>query len=241
MNNNICIISKRPRAVWLDFFAEFTHYKVFFLIHNAIGFEVEEIEGKYPMFHFIHVDDDIRIHSHFCDDCSPYEVAWHKALYYFSMENLNFDNTWFLEDDVFFHNENTLRMIDDKYSDSDYLSSTVSQYDGSDANVWHWYQNHETQLYNSMVYVVRMSRTLLQKIDEYAQTNNTLFYIEAMLPTIAHKNNLICNSPDELTHIYHHDTMDLNLVRPEMVYHPIRCADLYPIIRRYITDVFFKR
>ena len=34
--------------------------------------------------------------------------------------------------------------------------------------------------------------------------------------------------------------MDLNLVRPpKMLYHPIRYADLCPIIWIYITDIFF--
>lgn len=244
MKNNICVICLRPRKVWLDFFAAFTHYKVYFIIDdNAIGYAAE-YGDEYPTLNFIQVKDDKHIHSHFRDIDFPNEIltGWHKALYYFANENLDFDNTWFIEDDVFFHDENTLRMIDDKYSDSDYLSNSVTEYDGS-SDVWHWYKismKYEHPWYNAMVCAARLSRTLLQKINEYAQTHQTLFFIEAMFPTVARKNDLICNSPVEMTHIYYRDHIDLNSIRPDMLYHPMKCVDLYPDMRRFINDKFFQ-
>ena len=49
--------------------------------------------------------------------------AWDKALYYFGVENKNYEFIWFLEDDVFFHEENTLIQIDNQYSREDLLSN----------------------------------------------------------------------------------------------------------------------
>jgi hypothetical protein len=91
-----------------------------------------------------------------------------------------------------------------------------------------------------MVCAARLSRTLLQKINEYAQTNQTLFFIEAMFPTVAHKNALVCNSPVEMAHIYYRDDIDLNSIRPDMLYHPMKRVDLYPSMRRFIHDTFFQ-
>lgn len=244
MKNNICLILSRPRKIWLDFFSKFTHYKVYFIIDdNSVDYACE-YGVEYPMLNFIQVNDDKRIHAHFHDIDFPNDIlmGWHKALYYFSNENLDFNNTWFIEDDVFFYNENTLKMIDDKYANSDYLSNTVTEFDGS-ADVWDWSKismKYELPWYNSMVYATRLSRTLLQKINEYAQTNQTLFFIEAMLPTVAHKNGLVCNTPVEMTNIYYRDHIDLNSIEPGMLYHPMKCVDLYPSMRRFINDTFFQ-
>ena len=244
MKNNICLICLRPRKVWLDFFAAFTHYKVYFIIDDN-SFDYAAVHGdEYPTLNFIQVRDDKHIHANFRDIDFTNEIlmGWHKALYYFSNENLDFDNTWFIEDDVFFYNENTLLMIDDKYAETDCLSNDVTEFDGS-AGVWHWYKismKYELPWYNTMVCAVRLSRTLLQKINEYAQTHQTLFFIEAMFPTVAHKNGLICNSPGEMTHIYYRDHIELNSIKPDMLYHPMKCVDLYPSMRQFITDTFFR-
>ena len=240
--NNICLICLRPRKVWLDFFAKFTHYAVFFMIDdNSVDYAALYAE-EYPTLNFVQVRDDKHIKAHFIDVDFPYEIltGWHKALYHFSNENLNFDNTWFIEDDVFFYDENTLKMIDFKYENADYLSNAVTTYDGSEP-CWHWYKitmKYELPWYNAMVCAVRLSRTALCKINEYAQNNQTLFFIEAMFPTVAHKNNLACDFPRELENIYYRDDIDLNTIRPDMLYHPMKFVDLYEGMRRFIADTF---
>lgn len=244
MTNSICVICLRPRKIWLDFFATFTHYTVYFIIDDNTTCYADEYCDEYPTLNFIQVRDDKHIHANFRDIDFPNEIltGWHKALYYFANENLDFDNTWFIEDDVFFYNENTLRMIDETHADADCLSNSVTEHDGS-ADVWHWYKismKYELPWYNAMVCAARLSRTLLQKINEYAQTNQTLFFIEAMFPTVARKNGLICNSPVEMAQIYYRDDIDLNSIRPDMLYHPMKRVDLYPSMRQFIKDTFFQ-
>ena len=50
--------------------------------------------------------------------------GWDKALYYFGTKNI-FDYIWFIEDDVYFYNENTLQQLDNQYKD-DLLSNQYS-------------------------------------------------------------------------------------------------------------------
>ena len=39
-------------------------------------------------------------------------IAWDKALYYFTIENRNYDNIWFCEDDVYIHSIDIISKLD---------------------------------------------------------------------------------------------------------------------------------
>ena len=134
-------------------------------------------------------------------------------------------------------------MIDYNYADSDYLSNLVTEYDGASADSWRWINttvNYELPWYSANVSAARLSRTLLQKINEYVQTQKTIFAIDAMLPTIARKNGLRCDFPKEMAYICERDNIDLNMIRYDMMYSPMKYIDSFPSMRQFITDVFFK-
>jgi hypothetical protein len=79
-----------------------------------------------------------------------------------------------------------------------------------------------------------------REINEYVQKHGTLFVINVMLPTIAHKNGLVCNFPKEMVNIRERDAIDLNMIRHDMLYHPMKYNELYPGMRQFINDKFFK-
>lgn len=236
MQNNICLICLRPRKVWLDFFAGFKDYSVFFMIDdNSVNY-ADLYKNEYPSLKFIQVYNKS---PNFIDKDFPNEIltGWHKALYYFSNENLDYYNTWFMEDDVFFYDENTLKNIDIKYPNSDCLTNTATAYDAREP-AWHWYKitmNYDLPWYNAMVCATRLSRTMLSKIKEYADTHGTLFFIEAMFPTLTIKNNLIHDSPSELENIYYRDEIDLTSLSPYKLYHPMKNLDIYNELREQIS------
>lgn len=244
MKNSICLICLIPRKVWLDFLSSITHYSVFIAVDDNYYDYIEKFKCDYTKLTFIQIKDDRHIRANFRDVEHPYTSLsnWHKALYYFSVENLEHDNVWFIEDDVFFYNENTIRMIDYQYADSDYLSNVVTEYDSvTESELWlNTTVQYDLPWYCANVSAVRLSRTLLQNICEYAQKNETLFVIDAMLPTIAHKNGLRCDCPKEMVNIRERDTIDLNTIRHDMLYHPMKYNEIYPSMRQFITDVFFK-
>ena len=236
MNTNICLICLRPRKVWLDFFAGFKDYAVFFIIDDNSVDYVDLYKTDYPSLRFIQVHNKS---ANFIDKDFPNEIltGWHKALYYFSTENLDYYNTWFMEDDVFFHDENTIKNIDIKYPNSDCLTNATTLYDASEP-AWHWYKitmKYDLPWYNAMVCATRLSKNMLSKIKEYAETYGTLFFIEAMFPTLAIKNNLVYDTPSELENIYYRDEIDLTSVRTDKLYHPMKNLDIYDELREQIS------
>jgi hypothetical protein len=94
--------------------------------------------------------------------------------------------------------------------------------------------NTEPPHYNAMVCIVRMSKRLLSKIAEYAQTYKTLFFIEALFPTLAMQNKFICNSPSEFNNIhYRYDFKHYDITKNEL-YHPIKNKDSHSLLRTYM-------
>jgi hypothetical protein len=72
--------------------------------------------------------------------------GWDKAIYYFSMINTEYKNIWFLEDDVFLYDENTLINIDKKYIDGDLLSFSIHENKNGNKDWWHWKYSNITTL-----------------------------------------------------------------------------------------------
>ena len=132
---------------------------------------------------------------------------------------------WFLEDDIFFYNEETLLNIDDKYKDDDMLSSIYNEYSIGDKNTWLWRRfeiKYEKPLYHGMMCVVRFSKNIITNIDNYALNNNTLTFLEALFPTVAIKNKLKYNQPDELKHIYWRHNFKKEEINSVNLYHPVK-------------------
>ena len=120
--------------------------------------------------------------------CIEKEItAWDKSLYYFSSINTEYEKVWFFEDDVFFHDEESLLNIDSKYDNSDLLSNSYYENLNGHKNDWHWDRidiRFEPPYYCAMVCCVRISSNLLSKIRNYANEHHTLFFLEALFSTI---------------------------------------------------------
>ena len=119
--NKIALICLKPEEPYLEFLNNFTNYEVYIIIDdNSVNYTLL-YSAKHTNLRFIQIPDEI---------CSQYGFTnvnnfgvlkhisgWDKALYYLS---LNFKNTdsntkiWFIEDDVFFYDEETLLRIDAK-------------------------------------------------------------------------------------------------------------------------------
>ena len=72
---------------------------------------------------------------------------------------------------------------------------------------------------------------LLQKIKIYATDHNTLFFLEALFPTITMKYNLIYDTPNELSTIeYRYNFMPHELNKTNL-FHPIKDMDKHFIYK----------
>lgn len=223
----ICLVSFRPNKIYSVFFEKFINYDIYVIIDDN-DYNENHFKNNYPNINFIKIKND---------DCSSNgfrnlsyitlrkEVTgWEKALYYFSHIKQNYKYIWFMEDDVYFYNENTLLNIDNKYKNIDLLCN--SSFEEAKLNEWLWNMikiNYSPPYYCGMMCIVRFSNKMIQSIKEYAAKNNTLFFLEACYPTIAIKNKLsYIKNPQEFLSVTHRDNHNIDLLNKHNLYHPIK-------------------
>lgn len=235
--NSICLICYRPNNIWCDFLNTFRYYQVYIIIDDN-DFDINIFKLKYDYINFIKIENkkcnefNFKNTNYFLRK----EISgWDKAIYYFCNENYNYDNVWFMEDDVFFYNEITLINLDKKYDNYDYLAKkwTINK-DGA-KNYWHWNNidlKFKPPFYNSLQCITRMSKKMLFSIKKYVKYNKTLTFLEELFPTIAIKNNLTYFNPVELneTIIYRHEWKIENINKND-IYHPIKNIEQHSLFR----------
>jgi hypothetical protein len=221
--NYICLITFRPTKIWCKFLNTFTRYKIIIIVDDT-SFDLSNF--SYDNITFVQIDDDIcKRNGYINTNFLIKQISgWDKALYYFGKKKFNY--VWFLEDDVFFNNDQTLNDIDAKYCDLDLLTAN---YDinklGKKNKSWHWPLidiKFNPPYYNAMCCGVRMSKNMLLKIKEYANKHKTLFFLEALFPTLCKKHNLKYDTPDELKDIVFRKDYYDNDINKTHLFHPVK-------------------
>jgi hypothetical protein len=240
----LCIITVRPSILWIEFLST-SQYDVFFMIDQTDIDYSEMYREKYPSIHFMQIGNEECLffgykHSSYMPNSSLVFneiIAWDKALYYFSHIRTEYDHVWFLEDDVFIYDENTLLNIDKKY-DSDLLCRDKNPEPREKEWQWFWPAikiNFPPPYFHSPICAVRMSKTLLSFIKEYVLSNQTLFFIEAMFPTIAHRHNLLHDTPAEFQKlVWRYDWNPKDLMKTDLV-HPLKKIENHVVFRDIIS------
>ena len=117
--NIICLITFTPKEIWCDFLNSFKNYYIFIIVDDN-NFNLSNFINNYKNITFIQVEEtkcklNGFINTNFM--INKLISGWDKALYYFGIEYQynNYKFIWFMEDDVFFYNENTIIQIDKQY------------------------------------------------------------------------------------------------------------------------------
>ena len=255
--NAVCLVTFRPNKIWCDFLNLFK-YKIFIVIDDN-DFDLSDFTN-YHNITFVKVDDEkCKLNGYLDTSFTLNKLisGWDKALYYFGVEEKNFEFIWYLEDDVFFYNEDTLMKIDIQYINEDLLSNTVEISDG-DKNTWHWWRvniDYSPPYFNGMMCCVRFSKKMMECINNYASKNNTLCFIETLFPTLAINNDLIYSNPDEFNKIYfkcgvkgelintNHTHFDFNdeIINPNSLYHPVKNLNDHISFRNTYRDILIDK
>ena len=127
MNNNhknaLCILTRYYNQYWIDFLNQFENHDVYLVIDD----NNTKYEASYGNVRIIQVDDEVCMQNNYYKSSSWSNlkdiVAWDRALYYFNRINRDYENVWFLEDDVFIMSEKVINEIDKEYPNSDLLCS----------------------------------------------------------------------------------------------------------------------
>jgi hypothetical protein len=239
--NAICLITYKPNMIWCDFLNNFKTYKIFIIVDDN-NFDLSYFINNYKNITFLKIlEDKCKITGYI--DCNFYLKklisGWDKALYYFGVENIAYNFIWFLEDDVFFYNEETLLEIDKRYFDDDLLSKEYGENIDGEQNTWLWKRikiNYSPPYYSGMMCVVRFSNKMMTCINEYANENKTLFFLEALFPTIAIKNCLKYNTPIEFNNIYYRHSFKKEDINKKYLYHPLKNINKHSILRKELVQ-----
>ena len=240
----IALICFKPNDIYLDFLNKFSNYEVYIIIDdNSVNYSALYFT-KYNNLKFIQMPGKICINYGFTNvnqiGVKKRVSGWDKALCYFAFNtnantnaNTNVDTNvnekvWFIEDDVFFHSEDTMLKIDAKYPDCDLLANSDFK-PATNMNEWLWpiiQIKLEGPYYCGMMCAIRLSQNVLDRIRDYATLNKELFFLEALFPTLSKALNCCC--PDELKtvvfrHDYTYEKVSLNKYKGiDNIYHPVK-------------------
>jgi hypothetical protein len=226
--NAICLITLRPNKIYCDFLNSFVKYKIFVIVDDNTC-DLSNIRRHYANIVFIQIEEEKCRTSGYIDTNFTLKKlisGWDKALYYFGIENKTYDFVWFIEDDVFFYNENTIVQIDNKYIDDDLLSNAYVENSNGNKNSWLWHRINIKYLppyYQGMMCAIRVSTKMMNCITHYAKHIKTLFFLEALFPTIALKNKLKYSTPPEFNTIHYRYLFVKQNINTSNLYHPVKC------------------
>ena len=234
IKNKLALICFRPNDIYLEFLNKFSNYEVYIIIDdNSVNYTALYF-SKYTNLTFIQMPDKLCKQYGFTNvnkiGVKKLISGWDKALCYFALNFKNSNsNVWFIEDDVFFHNEETLLKIDTKYPYFDLLANSDFK-QATNKNDWLWPRIQiafEGPYYCGMVCATRLSPNVLEEIRLYAAINKELFFLEALLPTLSNtKTNTKvkkCCCPDELkTVVFRHNYNYEEVTNKNNIYHPVK-------------------
>ena len=236
IKNKLALICFKPNDIYLEFLNKFSNYEVYIIIDdNSVNYTAL-YSTKYSNLTFIQIPDKVCKQYGFTNvnkiGVKKLMSGWDKALCYFALNFSNSNsgsNVWFIEDDVFFHNEETLLKIDTKYPDYDLLANSDFK-QATNKNDWLWPRIQiafEGPYYCGMVCATRLSPNVLEEIRLYAAINKELFFLEALLPTLSNtKTNTKvkkCCCPDELkTVVFRHNYNYEEVTNKANIYHPVK-------------------
>lgn len=229
----ICFLTIRPNKQFRSFCEKlnFDKYKIFICVDDN-SYTIKS-NNNYEIIQINNTECENAGFKNTVTYCKFKACSRDKALYYFTVKNNIFDYVWFIEEDVLIPNVNTIRNIDEKYSDEDLL---IKSHFVSDEK-WPHHKRvlneiNTSEYYYSMVCAIRVSSKLLEIIKKYADTYKTLYFCEVIFNTLADLNKLKIKCIEELDTIhYRYQWNEYNLNSINNLYHPIKSIERQHQIR----------
>lgn len=239
MKNALCLITYKPneKLEYLNFLNIFQMFDIYVIIDDNSN-NYEYLNEMFKNIKFIQMDNNVCFNSGFINisyiTLNKNVTGWDKAIYYFARNKLEYDNIWFFEDDVYFHSENTILDIDNKYKEEDILCN--SSYDEGKLNEWLWNRidiKLNPPYFCGMMCALRLSKKYLDCVNHYVNKHKTMFFLEAFFPTIAkHYNLIITKNPIEFLTITYQNTPNERNINTNYLYHPVKDIRLHINYRR---------
>lgn len=234
MRNIICLLTYQPSIVWLDFLSTFKKYDIVIIVDDIL-FDLSILKEKYSSLRFFQINDDICEKAGYKNSSTAMghkkSIAWDKAFYYFINQypKDKIKQIWFMEDDVYFYDENILINLDKKYLSADLLCKKYKKYN-QPKRKWQWDKidiKFSAPLYESMICVCRLSLKMLNKVQNYVNKYNTLTFIEALFPTLCFKNKLNFKTDEKFNSIIWRKKYTKEKIDKISLFHPVKECNLH--------------
>jgi inorganic pyrophosphatase len=254
--NILCLLTKQLTDEWMSFLLDEMNnianndanpnfeYSIYIVVdNNTIDYQTEYYREKLKKKP-IHI---IQLHENVCSQANYYKssswtnlkdvIAWDKALFYFNRINTQYDSIWFMEEDVFLSSLQLIRQIDNRYKTEDLLTSfhEINQ-TGNVKEGWnHWINvihRIGTPWAHSLICICRLSRRLMERIDEYVSDRH-LMIIESLFNTLAMHHQYTIAHPEEISEesIHFNKKWDLDHICFDKIYHPIKEMENHVLLR----------
>lgn len=197
--NAICLVTITPTNEWCDYLNRFTNYKIYIVVDDNT-FDYTLYKTMFSNLFFIKFQhESYKVNGY--TNTQFDNTAWDKALYYFAVENTIHKHVWFIDSKLNKCDQQTLLNYDQIYEEKnvDLLYSRFNENRNGYKGYWLWNNidvKYSNPYYNGELIVTRLSQNMLSKINEYASQFKSLFYIEALLPTVSIKNRLMYLTPE---------------------------------------------
>lgn len=245
-----CLICIEPDEKWLEFLSKFKYHDIYIMVDN-INYSTYK---SYDNIKIIRISENECKVNGFIDTnftVKKLVTGWEKAIYYFSNINCEYEHVWFCEDDVFFFDDDVIKNIDSQYPNSDLLSNEYEinvngvgvngvGADEINENNWIWTMikpKINPPYYKAMMCICRISNELLSKIDNYAKYYKTLFFLEALFPTICMVNKLKYDTPKEFENVVYRKDYTVSDIKNGYLYHPIKDINKHTLYRESINKI----
>ena len=236
----ICFLTVRPSELFYNYckILKNDNYDVYIFIDD----------NQYSIPNCDHTIHIIKLDNELCESdgfkntvsyCKHKSCSRDKALYYFCKDTtINYEYIWFIEEDVFIPDVDTILKIDDNYKDGDLISESNAVCYDNKRNWSHWDMcieecKLELPFCKGMICAIRVSPKMLTFINDYANKYKTLFFCEILFNTLAYQNNLTIINPKELSTIEYRRDWSKNEIQKTHLYHPMKCIKTQYEYREY--------
>ena len=233
----ICFLTLKPSLEFYNFCKTLINkqYDIYICIDDN-SYTIPQYDG---VIKIIQIDNQECIEQGFKSSVSYFynkACSRDKALYYFCRKydivnnNKQYDHVWFIEEDVFIPTNNTLTFIDSKYKNSDLLCRDQNTCDRN--NMRTLFNEVKDKIHfnapytQSMICAIRISKKLLNHINEYVNQYKELFMDELLFPTVAKKNDLAIINPKEFSTIFFNRKWKFIDINPNYLYHPLKDTNI---------------
>ena len=141
MRNIICFLTLRPCELFYNFVKQLPNSENIFICIDDNNYEIPGYDGKIPIIKYNNKLTQSKGYKSTYLWKDNVSISRDKALYHFCENDIEYDNIWFLEEDVFIPTLNTIMDLDNKYQQGDLLVSAHEIFDNDIetlSNEWHW-------------------------------------------------------------------------------------------------------